>query len=340
MLFTRARSKGSGAAPSGAPGRSVRRIDPVAVGGEVELVEHPRLPRRHRRRRGRGEVGDREEVEIAQPLATAHEAAELLDRRRRRRGRAASPRGTSRGAGGRAGAPRRRPRRRGRGAAGCASQSSAPLCEWFFREPLASGYPLPTSWSSVARKSGAGAQSRRRGGEASGYSCASSPRASGAQAVDRGDRVNVDRVHVVDVVVDAPGHREKLRHHRQEQPDVVQLASDRAARASGVSATWQTSSTKRSAASSGSAQRARTTRGRRRRARWRRARRGAAARPAARTRRRRGARAPGPRELLRPGDGDLPVEEAHAAAEVRSSAGRAARRRGGWPARGAARAPA
>ena len=49
------------------------------------------------------------------------------------------------------------------------------------------------------------------------------------QAIDRGHRVNVDRVHVVDVVVHAARDREKLRHHREQQPDVVQLADHRAA---------------------------------------------------------------------------------------------------------------
>ena len=58
-----------------------------------------------------------------------------------------------------------------------------------------------------------------------------------AEAVDRRHAVNVDGVHVVDVVMHAPGHGQKLRDHRQEEPHVVQLADDRPAPRLGVSAT-------------------------------------------------------------------------------------------------------
>ena len=54
----------------------------VRVGGEVELVEHARLPRGHRGGAGGGEIGDGEQVEIAQPLAPVHLARELGDRGR------------------------------------------------------------------------------------------------------------------------------------------------------------------------------------------------------------------------------------------------------------------
>ncbi len=41
--------------------------------------------------------------------------------------------------------------------------------------------------------------------------------------------MNVDGVHVVDVVVHAAGDGQKLGHHREQQPHVVQLADDRPA---------------------------------------------------------------------------------------------------------------
>ncbi len=53
----------------------------VRLGGEVELVEHARLPRRHRRRRRGRQVRDGEQVQVAQPLPPADAPAELLDRR-------------------------------------------------------------------------------------------------------------------------------------------------------------------------------------------------------------------------------------------------------------------
>ena len=109
------------------------------------------------------------------------------------------------------------------------SQSSAPVFEWFFREPLASGHPLPTSCRSVARKSGRGP--RDLGGEARRERELVRELAARElpQPIERGHRVNVDRVHVVDVVVHAPGHGQKLGHHREQEPHVVQLADDRPA---------------------------------------------------------------------------------------------------------------
>jgi hypothetical protein len=62
---------------------------------------------------------------------------------------------------------------------------------------------------------------------ATGSSAARSPRQS---AIDRGQRVHVYGVDVVDVVVHAPHHRRKLRDHREQQAHLVQLAQDRAAR--------------------------------------------------------------------------------------------------------------
>ncbi len=50
-----------------------------------------------------------------------------------------------------------------------------------------------------------------------------------AQPIDRGHRMNVDRVHVVNVVVHPPRHGEKLRHHREQEADLVELADDRPA---------------------------------------------------------------------------------------------------------------
>ena len=48
-----------------------------------------------------------------------------------------------------------------------------------------------------------------------------------AQPIDRGDRVNVDRVRVVHVVVHAPDDRRKLGDHRHEQAHVVELLQHR-----------------------------------------------------------------------------------------------------------------
>ena len=124
------------------------------------------------------------------------------------------------------------------------SQSSAPAFEWFFREPVASGQPLPTSCSSVARKSGRGRAISAARRDASGILVRELAARELAQAIDGGHRVNVDRVHVVDVVVHAAGDRPKLRHHREEQAHVVQLADDRPAAACAVSGTVHTSSTK------------------------------------------------------------------------------------------------
>ena len=50
--------------------------------GEEQLVEHARLPRGHRGGAGRGEIGHREQVEIAQTFAAVHLARELGDGRR------------------------------------------------------------------------------------------------------------------------------------------------------------------------------------------------------------------------------------------------------------------
>ena len=47
-----------------------------------------------------------------------------------------------------------------------------------------------------------------------------------AQAIDRGHRVHVDRVHMIDVVMDAPDDGQKLRHHGQEQARVVEVTDD------------------------------------------------------------------------------------------------------------------
>ena len=49
------------------------------------------------------------------------------------------------------------------------------------------------------------------------------------EAVERGDAVNVDREHMVDVVVHAACDRGELGEHRQEEADVVELGHDRAA---------------------------------------------------------------------------------------------------------------
>ncbi len=65
-----------------------------------------------------------------------------------------------------------------------------------------------------------------------------------AEAIDRGHGVNVDRVDVVDVMMHAPDDGQKLRHHGEEQADVVKLADDRAARRVRVSGTVHVSSTK------------------------------------------------------------------------------------------------
>ena len=46
------------------------------------------------------------------------------------------------------------------------------------------------------------------------------------EAIDRGHRVNVDGVHVVDVVLHAAGHRGELGDHRQQQTEVVKVGED------------------------------------------------------------------------------------------------------------------
>jgi predicted metalloprotease len=90
---------------------------------------------------------------------------------------------------------------------------------------------LPTSWSSVAKKSIAGrvisAARRAREGERIGELAAHERR----EVIHRGDRVNVDGVHVVRVVVNPPDHRGKLGDHGQEQAEIVQLAQHRCQRA-------------------------------------------------------------------------------------------------------------
>ena len=50
-----------------------------------------------------------------------------------------------------------------------------------------------------------------------------------AQAIERRHAVNVDRIHMVDVVMDAPRHRRELGNHREQKADVMELAGDRAA---------------------------------------------------------------------------------------------------------------
>ena len=50
-----------------------------------------------------------------------------------------------------------------------------------------------------------------------------------AQAIDGRDGVNVDRVHVIDVVLHASRDRLELRDHRQQQAQLVQLTEDRVA---------------------------------------------------------------------------------------------------------------
>ena len=63
-------------------------------------------------------------------------------------------------------------------------------------------------------------RARHLGGEAGGERILVRELAAAqrAEAVERGDRVNVDRVHMVHVVVNAPRHRGELRDHREQEP--------------------------------------------------------------------------------------------------------------------------
>ena len=153
------------------------------------------------------------------------------------------------------------------------------------------------------------------------------------QPVDRGHRVNVHRVHVVDVVVHAARDRQKLGHHREQQPHVVELADDRpAARARLGHGAHELHEERRrlGAARAGCSHHA----GRRPRALMASRAKGSTGAPwrtpAAYAR---SASAGIGLQLRGPGDRDVPVEEVHAAAEVRrdgpwraGAAGAAARR--------------
>ena len=153
-------------------------------------------------------------------------------------------------------------RRRNRGAARIVSHSSAPRLGVVLARPAGVG---PTLAHVVQKRR---QEERPRAGnlrcEAGGERVVVRELAARelAKAVDRRHRVNVDRVHMVDVVVYATGDGEKLRHHRQEQADVVELADHRTAPGLASPATVATSSTK-SAAPSRSPATARTRRIRR-----------------------------------------------------------------------------
>ncbi len=82
---------------------------------------------------------------------------------------------------------------------------------------------LPTSCRSVARQSTSRRSGSGRSVVASGKRVGLLAPGEGVELVDRGHAVNVDRVHVVDIVLHLRGDRGKLGDHRQEEPQVVQL---------------------------------------------------------------------------------------------------------------------
>ncbi len=205
----------------------------VRFGGEVELVEHARLPRRHRRGRRRREVGHREEVQVAQPFAAANAAAKLLDRRHV----------VEVAASGHvvheqvlhdellrlldvlaAQAEARQDLRAEVGAR--------------LRVVLARAVGVRPALAHVVEERRQKERTRARDlrGEARGERELGRELAARElpEAIERGHRVHVDRVHVVDVVVHAAGDGEKLRHHREQQAHVVELADHRAAAGPGL----------------------------------------------------------------------------------------------------------
>jgi hypothetical protein len=201
----------------------------VPLGREVELLEHPRLPRGHRRGRGRGHVDHREEVKVAEALAAAEALAKLGDRRDvvevAVRGHVVH---------------------------------EEVIADELPRVRDVFGRRVQARQDAIAELgAGAGVVLSRAGGV--GVALADvveqrrekeRPRARGlgreprrerelvreltpreeTQPVEGGDGVNVDGVHMVDVVVDAAGHGSELRDHREEEAGVMHPADDRAAR--------------------------------------------------------------------------------------------------------------
>jgi hypothetical protein len=202
----------------------------VRLGGEVQLLEHARFPRVHRRGRGRGHVRHREQIQVAQALAPAQVLAELVD--------------------------------------GCdvvevavrgdvvheqvVAHEGARLVDVFLHDAEAWQDALaelgPRARVVLSRAGLVGValahvvQQRRQkkrhrardlGSQARGERVLVRELAARelAQAIDGGHGVNVDRVHVVDVVMHAPGDGAELRDHREQQPRVVQVAHDGSARA-------------------------------------------------------------------------------------------------------------
>jgi hypothetical protein len=194
----------------------------VRIGGEEEVVEHASLPRCHRGGAGRGEIGHGQKVKIAQTFAPMNLARELADRRLvfqiAARGHVVHEK--------------------------VLQDEMAALVDVFrgkaeAREDVTRH--VGASLRVVFATNGFAHIVKQRGQEEHGGArhLGGEPAREGivigqiapderAQPIHRRHRVHVDRVDMVEVVVNSADHRRKLRDHRHEQTDVVQLAQHRA----------------------------------------------------------------------------------------------------------------
>jgi hypothetical protein len=211
--------------PVGVDARQLPRE--MRLGREVELVEHASLPRSHRRGRRRAEVRNGEQVQIAKTLAAPHAPAKLRDRRLvvevPSRGDPIHEEVVHHELACVGGVLRRQPQP-GKDRLAHVRADLRVLLE----RPGRVGPTLAHVVKERRQKERHGARDLGRQARPERVLVRELAARKLAQAIDGRDRVNVDRIHMVDVVVDATGHREKLGHHREEQPHVVELTDHRA----------------------------------------------------------------------------------------------------------------